>query len=118
VAGSDAIVVVSPEYNGGYSPALKNAIDYIDPAHFRRKAWGTVTVSNGPMGGMRAAQALHHLALALFAVPCPQMLLVGSVEQKVAEDGTVADPSIERGLGNFRREFLWLAKALASARVG
>lgn len=29
IASGDAIIFISPEYNHGYSPALKNALDYL-----------------------------------------------------------------------------------------
>ena len=29
IATADAFILISPEYNHGYSPALKNALDYI-----------------------------------------------------------------------------------------
>ncbi|TCB49444.1 NADPH-dependent oxidoreductase [Acinetobacter sp. ANC 4779] len=29
IASGDAVILISPEYNHGYSPALKNALDYL-----------------------------------------------------------------------------------------
>lgn len=54
VATSDAIVVISPQYNGGYPASVKNAIDYLF-AEWRDKPLLLVTYG-GHGGGMAAAQ--------------------------------------------------------------
>ena len=54
VATSDAIVFVSPQYNGGYPTSLKNAIDYLF-AEWRDKPLLLVTYG-GHGGGLAAAQ--------------------------------------------------------------
>ena len=50
---TDAFILVTPEYNGSYSPALKNLLDHFPKQH--HKTFGIVTASPGAMGGMRAA---------------------------------------------------------------
>ena len=50
---ADAFVVVTPEYNGSYSPAMQNMFDHFPKQH--RKVFGLVTASPGALGGMRAA---------------------------------------------------------------
>ena len=49
---ADAFVVVTPEYNGSYSPAMKNLFDHF-PKQFH-KTFGIVTASVGALGGMRS----------------------------------------------------------------
>lgn len=56
IAGYDAFVFVSPEYNHGTSGALKNAIDFIY-AEWNNKAAGFVTY--GSAGGARAVENLR-----------------------------------------------------------
>src|SRR5210317_1354861 len=46
---SHGIIFVSPEYNGGYSSALKNAVDFFPKSTYRRKPVGIVTASSGAM---------------------------------------------------------------------
>ena len=53
---ADAYILVTPEYNGSYSPALQNLLDHFPKqAH---KAFGIVTASPGAMGGMRSSQKI------------------------------------------------------------
>jgi NAD(P)H-dependent FMN reductase len=42
----DAFVLLTPEYNGGYSPAFKTFIDSVDPKLFAGKACGVATVGD------------------------------------------------------------------------
>jgi len=59
IAGYDAFVFVTPEYNHSTSGVLKNAIDYLN-AEWSNKAAGFV--SYGALGG---ARAVEHLRLVL-----------------------------------------------------
>src|SRR5205823_1623279 len=54
---ADALVVVSPEYNHGYSGLLKHALDSCLEEYIH-KAVGVVGVSAGPYGGTRGIQDL------------------------------------------------------------
>ena len=90
---ADAFILVSPEYNGSYSPALKNLLDHFPKQH--HKPFGVVTASPGAMGGMRAAQQLLLLVPALFGVASPYLLLVPSVDKKFDAEGNLADPNFE-----------------------
>jgi NAD(P)H-dependent FMN reductase len=54
---SDALVIVSPEYNHGYSGLLKHVLDSCLKEYIH-KAVGIVGVSAGPFGGTRTIQNL------------------------------------------------------------
>jgi NAD(P)H-dependent FMN reductase len=104
------IVIVSPEYNGGYSPAMKNFFDHFPKQ--THKAFGVATSSPGAMGGMRAAHQLLQLVPALFGIASPTLLIVPAVEKKFAEDGTLIDESYAKNVDSFINDFLWLAERL------
>ncbi len=112
ILNADAFVLVSPEYNGSYSPAMKNMLDHF-PKH-KHKAFGIVTGSDGALGGMRAAQQLLLLVPALFGVPSPFLLIVPKADTKFDEQGQLTDGSFENSIHNFITEFLWLAEKLNS----
>ncbi len=113
---ADAILFVSPEYNGSYSAPLKNMVDFYPKSTFYRKAIGIVTVSSGALGGMRAAMQLQQFILALGAITCPQMLLVPTVQNKFDSLGSLTDESFTKSIDIFLKEFIWLANALKNAK--
>jgi NAD(P)H-dependent FMN reductase len=53
--GADALILVTPEYNHGYPPALKNAIDYL------YTEWQGMPVGLVGYGGAGATQAIRQL---------------------------------------------------------
>lgn len=113
---ADAMIFVSPEYNGGPAPALRNLADYLGKTEFFRKAIAVCSVSTGLMGGVRGALQMQQLVLALFAYPIPQMLLVPTVQSKFMEDGLFIDPEFEKKVDTFLTDFVWLVSALEAKR--
>lgn len=107
---ADAFILVSPEYNGSYSPALQNLLDHFPKQ--THKPFGIVTASAGVMGGMRSTQQLLLLIPALFGIASPHMLVTPMVDKKFDEAGNLLDPGFQRNIDNFVNEFLWLAQAL------
>ncbi len=112
---ADAFILVSPEYNGSYSPAMKNLIDHFPKQH--HKPFGIVTASPGLLGGIRAAQQLQLLVNALFGIASPYMLVVGSVDKRFDAEGNLVDESFQANIHNFIHEYLWLAEALVEEKV-
>lgn len=107
---AQAFILVTPEYNGTYTAALKNLLDHFPKQS--HKAFGVVTASPGAMGGMRASQQMLLLIPALFGVACPNMLIVPSVDKKFAPDGTLVDTGYAKAVETFLKEWLWLAERL------
>ena len=112
---ADAYILVTPEYNGSYSPALKNLLDHFPKRH--RKPFGIVTASPGVMGGIRASQQMLQLVPALFGIASPYMLIVPSVDKKFSPDGDLLDESFQNGVHNFISEFLWRAEKVVETPV-
>jgi NAD(P)H-dependent FMN reductase len=108
--GADALILVSPEYNGSYTAALKTLVDYFPKQS--RKALGIVTTSPGAMGGMRASQQMQLLVAALFGILSPYMLITPGVDKKFDADGNLLDLSFQKAIDTFVSEFLWLAESL------
>ncbi len=115
VFAADAFVLVTPEYNGSYSPAMKNLLDYFPKRH--RKPFGIVTASPGGFGGIRAAQQLLLLIPGMFGIASPYMLIVPGVERKFDEDGHLIDEAFANNVHNFVSEFSWLADRLVGETV-
>ncbi len=85
VDSADAFVFVMPEYNGGVSPALKNALDSLS-AEWKHKAVGLVSYG-GVSGGQRAAQVLKPTLLQLNLMPVPAAVPIPFVSGMVNDDG-------------------------------
>ncbi len=111
VFAADAFILVSPEYNGSYAPALKNLLDHFPKQH--HKVFGIVTASTGAMGGMRATQQMLLLVAALFGIASPYLLIVPGVDKKFDADGKLLDELFHHKVHNFVSEFLWVAENLA-----
>ncbi|MCX8019110.1 MAG: NAD(P)H-dependent oxidoreductase [Chitinophagaceae bacterium] len=112
---AEAFILVTPEYNGSYSPALKNLFDHF-PKQLR-KPFGLVTASPGAMGGMRAAQQLLLLTPALFGIASPSLLIVPQVEKKFNAEGELTDAGFEHPVHQFLTEFLWLAEKISEVKL-
>lgn len=117
VRQSDAHLFVSPEYNGTYTSALKNAVDYLKEKEFSRKVIGVVTATTGMLGGIRAALSMQQLVLGIAGYAIPQMLTVPQVSQRFDEVGNLIDLAFEAKLSNFMEQFFWLAEAVTEKKV-
>src|SRR5215218_4319035 len=91
---ANAFILVTPEYNGSYSPAMQNMFDHFPKQH--HKVFGLVTATPGAMGGMRAAMQLQQFVMALFGIVSPYMLITPQVDKKFAADGSLIDPSFQK----------------------
>ncbi len=112
---ADAFVLVTPEYNGSYSAALKNLLDHFPKQH--RKVFGIVTASPGALGGIRAALQLQELIYALFGIGSPYMLVTPQVDKKFDIEGNLLDESFQKSVDVFVNEFIWLAERVVSTPV-
>ncbi len=110
---ADAFILVTPEYNGSYSPAMQNLFDHFPKQY--HKAFGLVTASTGALGGMRAAMQLQQFVLAIFGIPSPQMLIIPQMDKKFDDEGRLTDAAFQRSIDLFLKEFFWLAERLALA---
>jgi NAD(P)H-dependent FMN reductase len=117
LSAADAHIFLSPEYNGTFTAALKNAVDYLKENEFTRKVVGVVAVTSGSMGGMRAALAMQQLVLGVGGYAIPQMLLVGNVVQRFDEDGMLIDPAFQKNLHTFLLNFYWLGEAVTEKKL-
>jgi NAD(P)H-dependent FMN reductase len=111
---ADAFIVVTPEYNGSYSPAMQNLFDHFPKQS--HKPFGIVTASPGAMGGIRAAMQLQQFIYALFGIGSPYMLITPQVDKKFDVSGNLLDESFQKSIDSFIKEFLWLAEKVVEVR--
>lgn len=108
---ADAIVFASPEYNGGYSGALKNTTDYFYK-EYSKKPIGILMVSGGARGGINASHDLQKYILGIGAFPMPYKLLVANVTKIFDETGNLTDERMGVSFQKFADELLWLTEGI------
>lgn len=113
---SDGLVFLSPEYNGSYSGALKNAVDYFRP-EFSKKPIGVATASSGKFAGINASHHLQTLVLHIGGYGLPRKWMVPDVEKSIAEDGTLQSETVAKELAGFAEEVVWITEAVAARKA-
>ncbi|MFN8321858.1 MAG: NAD(P)H-dependent oxidoreductase [Chitinophagales bacterium] len=114
IYSADAFVLVTPEYNGSMSSALRNLFDHFPKQ--TKKVFGIVTASDGAMGGIRAAVSMQNQICAWFGVPCPQMLVIGNMQQRFDAEGNLTEEKFNNNILSFTNEFIWLAEAVSNKK--
>ena len=111
IKSADGIIIVTPEYNGGYPASLKNAIDLLYE-EWRHKPVGIVTVSSGPFAGTQALVSLQFTLWKMMAWTIPAMFSVPTVDKAYDENGKALDKSNSDKLAAiFIKELLWCIEA-------
>lgn len=103
VKSAHGIILGTPEYHGGFSGVLKNALDLMGFDEFEGKIVGLVAVSGGSMGGSIALSGLRAVGRALHAWVIPEEAGVPDAWKAFAPDGAVKDPRVEarlKGVGH------------------
>ena len=112
---ADALVIVSPEYNHGYSGLLKHVLDSCLKEYIH-KAVGIAGVSAGVFGGARGIQGLLPVMRELGLVTIFWDVNFSNVHKLFAADGTLQDQSMLPRIDQFLKELIWMAKTLRHGR--
>jgi NAD(P)H-dependent FMN reductase len=105
------VIIVTPEYNGGYPASLKNAVDLLYD-EWRHKPTGIVTVSAGPFAGTQALVALQFTLWKMKAWTITEMFSVPSVQNTYDANGNATDKEGSDKLAQiFMKELLWCITA-------
>lgn len=104
VKRAQGIIWATPEYHGGYSGVLKNALDLMGFDEIEGKMIGLVSVSGGATGGMPALNTLRSVGRALHAWVVPEQVGVSHVHKAFDEAGKCKDPDLEKRLKDVGRQ--------------
>ncbi|MGA3013720.1 MAG: NAD(P)H-dependent oxidoreductase [Bacteroidales bacterium] len=108
---ADGVLIVTPEYNGGYPASLKNAIDVLYP-EWQKKPIAISTCSDGDFGGNQVITSLQFSLWKMHALTVPAMFPNPNVDKTYDDQGNPIDKAgIEKRALNFLREFLWVIEA-------
>ncbi len=94
---------------------MQNLFDHFPKQH--HKVFGLATASPGALGGLRAAMQLQQFVMALFGIASPYMLITPQIDKKFDAEGHLIDPSFQKSIDIFVKEFLWLAEKLVDEKV-
>ena len=120
-AAHDAILLVSPEYNAGVSPLMKNTIDWISRVRaaglkpFEDRVVALASASPGNFGGLRGLISLRQsLELGLGALVIPEQFILQRARDAFDAEGDFADADVSgrlaRMLDALRRRTLLLRR--------
>jgi NAD(P)H-dependent FMN reductase len=116
VAGSDAFIFVTPEYNYSFNAATKNAIDYLFH-EWNHKVAGIVSYG-GIAAGTRATQMLKQVLTTLKIMPVPEAVNIPFVATHLDEDGRLKPTEeMEQSATAMLDEVLKWTQALAPIRA-
>jgi NAD(P)H-dependent FMN reductase len=111
IKAADGVLIVTPEYNGGYPAALKNVVDLLY-AEWRRKPLAIATVSDGIFGGTQVITSIQFSLWKIGAWIVPAMYPVPSVTKSFDENGKPVDAEgADKRATVFIKELLWAIEA-------
>ena len=96
-AAHDGLLIGSPEYNGFFTPLLKNAIDWVSrpvpgqASPFAGKTAALFAASTGTLGGIRGLPHLRLLLSNLGVTVAPGQMALARADQAYGADGRLAD---------------------------
>jgi NAD(P)H-dependent FMN reductase len=111
IKSADGVMIVTPEYNGGYPASIKNAIDLLY-SEWYRKPVAISTVSDGDFGGTQVITSLQFSLWKMRAWTVPSMFPVPRVHETFDENGIPYNkPVIDKRAEKFINEILWCIEA-------
>jgi NAD(P)H-dependent FMN reductase len=115
VAASDAQVWLTPEYNHGYTSAVKNAVDYLH-AEIRRKPAVVCGLSGGLIGGARAVEQFKLVLIELHCVPIRESVYFNDARTLFDSTGALQRPDLVDRIDYVLADLIWYTRALAWGR--
>src|SRR3954452_7064668 len=100
---SDALIIVTPEYNHSFPGLLKHALD-MNLKEYIHKAVGICGVSAGPFGGARVIMSLLPVMRELGLVTIFEDMNFGGVGKLFDQNGKLVDDSFVRRSDKFLNE--------------
>ncbi|QAU34001.1 NAD(P)H-dependent oxidoreductase [Janthinobacterium sp. 17J80-10] len=110
----DALLIASPEYNGFFSPLVKNTFDWLSRpldgeerhAAFKSKPTLLLATTRGESGGGRGLQQLRQLLQNLKALPHEEVYLLPKGNDAFDENGKLKSEQDQARLSGLVNEFI------------
>lgn len=115
ISEGDGFIFVTPEYNHGYPPSLKNAIDYIYGEWVNKPV---AFVGYGANGGVRSVEQLKQVVNSNLQLhPVPGTVNMNAPWALVNAEGVFDTSSFEKPGDGMLDQLIWLGEALKAARA-
>jgi NAD(P)H-dependent FMN reductase len=111
ISAADGIIIVTPEYNGGYPASLKNVVDLLY-VEWKKKPIAISTVSDGMFGGTQVLVGLQFTLWKMGIWTVPAMFPVPNVSKSFDETGNALDKEgTEKRAKVYLDELVWCVEA-------
>lgn len=119
----DAVLVCTPEYNGGMPPLVKNTIDWISRVRndagkplnaFTGKVMAICSSSNGHFAGIRSASHLRQVLAHIQAEVIAPQVQVPNGGSAFDEDGNFREERLTKGMKRLARTLVERARLLSA----
>ena len=121
LAGTDALLIATPEYNASLPGALKNALDWASRPFatnpLRGKPAAVIGASTGLFGAVWAQAEARKVLTTIGAEVLERELPVGQAGEAWAPDGTLRDPQLQAALEAIVEELAARAAARAPSEL-
>ena len=128
IVAADAVLVVTPEYNGFPTPLVVNAFDWLSRiaaqgtqpsglAATANKPVALLSASPGPLGGLRSMNFLRqYLQMAFAMIVVPQQFALSRANEAFDAGGALKDEKAQHAVQGVLAALGTLAAALRAAR--
>jgi len=116
----DGFCIACPEYNGTFTPLLKNALDWISRPNgdqggldgYQGKTCALLSASPGALGGLRGLVDIRKMLSGIGVHVIPNQLAVGGAYDKFDADGNLIDDGERKKLTAVMEAFVTTSNAL------
>lgn len=113
---ADGVLIVTPEYNGGYPSSLKNAVDLLEE-EWVKKPVAIATVSEGSFGGSQVLVQLQFSLWKLHALTVSAFFPVPKVDDAFDENAKPSNPErTDKRAAKFLGELKWYMDAVGKMK--
>lgn len=117
IRSHDAIIIATPEYNGGFPALIKNALDWAsrrgkdEASCYSNKIAAIAATSPGRLGGIRVLPKLRAQLQDLGVTVIPNQVAVASAS-KAWENGQLVDERAQRSIDSLVADLVQMGTAL------
>jgi NAD(P)H-dependent FMN reductase len=110
IRNADGVIIVTPEYNGGYPASLKNVVDLLYEEWYRKPV-AISTISDGHFGATQVITSIQFSLWKMKAWTVPAMFPVPVAQNAFDTNGRLLETPMEKRAVNFVNELMWCIAA-------